>query len=107
MAEVVAGAFRAMFIVCAFSFNPQARDGLQDVLKSIYFKGDEYATNRFGAGRKWVMRFMLIDMDLLEKVSDIINNWRDPELSDWMDNLLGSFNALSVAVSVMEMSFLF
>ncbi|KAI1478252.1 hypothetical protein F4774DRAFT_386384 [Daldinia eschscholtzii] len=103
MAEVLGGIIRLSFVasrmVFEAIFNRQESERYQ--LRDFYFKGYEYAGYRFGRWKRWAIWCMLIDTNLLMQVSDIINHWNDEELQEWSKNVLGSFNAIGVAGSVL------
>jgi hypothetical protein len=102
MAEVIAGALRAIVFAGTLIFGLAPTEQRQrKISRHFYKKSYEYAKGRFGRRwERWALRLMLIDMDLLMQVSDIINTWNDMQLLKWNENLLGSFNAISVAVSL-------
>ncbi|KAI1803477.1 hypothetical protein F4811DRAFT_572129 [Daldinia bambusicola] len=103
MAEVLGGIVRLGFVASRILFEVvfERQEVDRYEFRDFYFKGYEYAQYRFGRWKKWVIWCMLIDTNLLMQVSDIINHWNDEDLQDWSKGLLGSFNAIGVAGSVL------
>ncbi|KAK6952489.1 hypothetical protein Daesc_007028 [Daldinia eschscholtzii] len=103
MAEILGGIIRLGFVASRmlFEFIFDREEFKRYEFHDFYFKGYEYAEYRFGRWKRWVIWCMLIDTNLLMQVSDIINHWNDEELQEWSKNVLGSFNAIGVAGSVL------